>query len=62
MDHMGYAKPPRKTFISRFNPASAGLSLFTKILIFEKFGQNADGRQRVNIIHSLSAIILKTYL
>jgi len=28
----------------------------------KKFGQNADGRQGVNIIHSLSAIILKTYL
>ena len=33
-----------------------------KILIFQEFGQSADGRQGVNIIHSLSAIILKTYL
>jgi len=30
-----------------------------KILIFQEFGQNSDGR---HIIHSLSAIILKTYL
>jgi len=33
-----------------------------KILIFQKFGQNADGLQGVNIIYSLSAIILKIYL
>jgi len=52
-----------KKSISMFNPTSAELSFFhAKILIFQEFGQNSDGCQGVNIIHSLSAIILKTYL
>jgi len=63
MDHVGYAKPPRKNFHFQVQPHFCRAKPFhAKILIFQEFGQNADGRQGVNIIYSLSAIILKTYL